>query len=807
MLVVNMMMKEFKACNFSIPFVTALFFMLFFASLPLSNAKDIGVDEDDPEPGEQIAKLRELLQVEDLEVPKLSGDLQLDGRLAESLWDQAASYEIKIETYPARLKPSPVETDVKIGIIGDKLLIGFIAHDPEPQKIQAPLRDRDSIEVDDYVGISIDPNGKLLNTFEFYVSARGVQADWVRNRVDDTRSRDWDADWKSSAHIGAYGYSVEMLIPLSEIGIPEVVPPQKRVVLFKRHYPRTVRHYLTAVTTRDVPQRESSHKKSLLIVPGITLLNDYSRDPAKTDDWDKEYKSEVHLDLGYRVLPSFGIRATFNPDFLEVEADLTDYNINDAFTPLDVEKRSFFLKNIENFGTPFDLVYTRNIVDPLAGINASGTIEEFTTGNFLVYDQDLSVIVPGNLSSGEVELDDQTTSGAFRYRYDFGPGTTAGIISTIRTDGGDYYNLVGGMDIFKRFTPANYLRAQWVYSGTQYSAAFNNELCEDSGACTDPDDTTGVPGESPFNEQVLRADPGRKYNDDAWQIRYKYDQRRGFFVARYLDVGDDFRGDLGYLTRVDYRLYSAGGGLNFYYGDDTGRQRFRPSFNLYRQDSQAGELLTESREIWLNYWGLYQTWLRLGYRNRDRTAKRFLQNTLEIEGNSRYFTEDQVEYRIETSLLKNFRFILAGKFGSQIDTDNYRLGDIVEVIPEIRWSPTTNIEIGLKNIYRQLDVDDGRLYTENYLGLNLLYHLHNGSFFRFTLIDDYLKRDPELYLFEDVDEIDRNITTELLFAWKPTQLNTFFIGAKSGAIDTDVLEDPAFDQASVYIKYKRSFRF
>ena len=317
-----------------------------------------------------------------------------------------------------------------------------------------------------------------------------------------------------------------------------------------------------------------------------------------------------------------------------------------------------------------------------------------------------------------------------------------------------------------------------------------------------------MPGLSPLNEQVLRSDPTRIYNDDAWQIRYKYDHLKGFFNARYTDVGADFRGDLGYLTRVDYRLYSLSGGLNHYFGaDEKVKSRLRPSLNFYRQDSQSGELINESREVWLNYWGLFQTWLRLGFRNRDRTAKRFLQNTLEIEGNSAYFTENQLEVRIETSTLKNFRFILAGKVGTQIDTDNYRLGDIVEIKPEIRWSPTTNIEIGLKNIYRQLDVDEGRLYTENYLALNLLYHLYNGSFFRFTLIDDYLKRNPELYLYEDVDELERDVTAELLFAWKPTQLNTFFIGAKSGAIDTDVLDSPSFDEASFYIKYKRSFRF
>lgn len=794
-----------------IPFRVILSIILLFCFTAMSSAANAEKleSEDENEVQDQIENLRELLQVEPLIIPDLEGTLNLDGVLDEAVWDQASSYEIKLETYPALLDPSPVHTTVKIGRMGDDLIIGFIAYDPEPSKIQAPLRDRDGIELDDYVGLSIDPTGRLLKTYEFYVNAQGVQGDWVRNRVDDTRARDWDADWKAAAKINTFGYSVEMVIPFTELEISVDMVPLKRIVLLKRHYPRAIRHHLTAITVKDVSPDQKPFNKSFLVVPEITLRNDHSRDPEEENpQWEKSYESEISLDLGYKITPSFGAWATINPNFLEVEADLTDFNINDPFTPLDVEKRPFFQRGIENLGTPFDLVYTRNIEDPIGGVNVSGSIENFTTGNFLIYDQELSVIVPGNLSSQRADLDTQSTSGAFRYRYDSSPGTATGIISTIRTDGGDYYNLVGGGDFYKKFKRHNELRLQWLYSGTQYSEQIANDVCEDSGACTDPENTTGVPGKTPLNEQVLRANPDEKYNDDALHLRYKYNRREGYLVARYLDVGEDFRADLGYQTRVDYRLYSLSGGLNHYLGvKDKGKVRFRPSLSFLRLENQEGELINESREIWFNHWGLFQNWFRIGFRNRDRTAKRFLQNTLEIDGNSKIFQENQLEYRFESSVFKNFRLLLSGKFGTQIDTDNYRLGDIIEFKPELRWSPTNRLEIGLKNIYRQLDVDEGRLFTENYLGLTLLYHLDKESFFRFTLIDDYLNRNPELYLYEDVDELDRTLITELLFAWKPTQLNTLFIGAKTGSIDNDVLDDPSLEEMSFYIKYKRVFRF
>lgn len=783
---------------------------LFWAFLLANSgfARDPSSEDDTNEAQDQIEDLRELLQVKDLRTPLIHGELVIDGRISEPAWEQAAEYEIVFETYPARLEPAPVKTRVFVGRHEDDLVFAFDAFDDEPEKIQAPLRDRDGIEIDDYVGVSIDPSGKLLETYEFYVNARGVQGDWVRNRIDDTRARDWDADWTSAATITDTGYQVEMRIPIAELEMPVDEETKKRFVLLKRHYPREVRHHLAAITVKEVLDRPLLPEKKIIAVPGITLLSEHGRDPEADGDWEQTNKSEVSLDVGYKPTPSFGVWATINPTFLEVEADLTDFGINDPFTPLDVEKRPFFLRGIENFGTPFDIVYTRNIEDPLGGANGSGSINKLTTGNFLVYDRETSLIVPGNLGSERVDLDHQSTSGAFRYRYDISPGSALGMISTVRTDGSDYNNLVGGLDYYLKFKVNNELRLQWLYSGTEYSEEIVDELCEEEGECYDPEDTIGLPGVTPLNEQVLRADPNETYLDDALHLRYKYNKREGYLTARYLDVGEDFRADLGYMTRVDYRLYSLSGGLNYYFGSkELGKRRLRPSLNYVRLDSQDGELLTESKEIWLNYWGLYQTWFRLGYRNRERTAKRFLQNTLDIEDNARYFTEDQLEYRIETSVFKNFRFILAGKFGTQIDTDNYRLGDIIEIKPEIRWNPTNQLHISIKNIYRQMDVDEGRLFTENYLGVTVIYHLDKESFFRLTVIDDYVDKNPDLYLFEDEQKLDRAINAEVLFAWKPTQLNTFFIGAKTGAIETDLLDQPEVDDMTFYIKYKRFFKF
>jgi hypothetical protein len=240
-------------------------------------ASEVSSEEDTNTTQDQIEDLRDLLQVKDLRTPEIIGELTFDGKIDEPAWKYAAEYEIVLETYPARLEPAPVKTLVRIGRYEDDIVIAFDAHDPEPDNIQAPFRDRDGIELDDYVGISIDPAGQLLKTYEFYVNARGVQGDWVRNRVDDTRSRDWDADWISAASFTDTGYQVEMRIPIAELEMPTDDSAVRRFVLFKRHYPRAIRHHLTAFTVRQVQKHQRYPAKQFLVVPGVTLLSEHER--------------------------------------------------------------------------------------------------------------------------------------------------------------------------------------------------------------------------------------------------------------------------------------------------------------------------------------------------------------------------------------------------------------------------------------------------------------------------------------------------------------------------------------------------
>ncbi|MDF3128807.1 carbohydrate binding family 9 domain-containing protein [Kiritimatiellaeota bacterium B1221] len=772
------------------------------------NLSILRADDDMDDTSSQEDGMEALLEkIPHIKVPRVEMEIKIDGKLDETAWLMAEKIDLKFESYPALMAAAPVKTHAQFLISDNNLYISFIAQDPDPDKIQAPLRDRDAIELDDYVGVALDPDGKRMRSYEFYVSASGVQADWVRNSVEDKRTREWDADWESASQKNETGYSVEMRIPLGTVDLPN--DATHRLMIIKRHYPREIRHYLTSVAMITPYQGETdTGNNQFKIIPAITLNPEWSRDIENGENYSREENFELGADLEYRFSPSWGMDLTINPNYLEVEADLTSTSINDPFTSLTPEKRPFFVKESDVFGTPYDLVYTRNIEDPGVGFQFGGSEGKWVTGNFLVHDRELSVIVPGNLGSERAELDVESTSGAFRVRHDRKNGESVGLMGTLRDAENGYHNYVAGADFLKKLGSYHTFRGQWLYSDTRYSEDFTEDLY-DPPDDLDPAEDTGIPGETGFSEQVLRADPGETISDDAWQLSYKYEPRAGYVTVLYRDAGEDFRGDLGYIPLTDYRQGILNAGVNKYFETGSaGVSRIRLSSNVYKMESQAGEEIMSGGELWFNYWGLYQSWFRLGYRNRDRVARRFNQQELSIDGNATPLNEEQWIVRVENALAKNVRFTIAGRFGSQIDTDNYRLGNLVELEPEIRWNINDRVELNIQNTYRTLDIADGQVFRENYLRLSMIYQLEKGSFLRLTLIDDYNTRNQNLYLYEEQDDEERDSSLELLFAIKPSQLNTFFMGLKTEFSEYDLENASGLrdDEFSIFLKYSRAFQ-
>jgi hypothetical protein len=180
---------------------------------------------------------------EDIDLPRIGGAITIDGVLDEDAWRGATQIELGFETQPGENIPARVKTVAYLMEDGTSLYVGFAASDPDPSKIRAYLRDRDTADNDDLVGIIIDTYNDGRRAFEFYANPLGVQMDLTN---DDTANRQntfefdysWDAIWDSAGRINADGYVVEMRIPLNQLRFPAVDGKQTWGVDLSRSYPR-----------------------------------------------------------------------------------------------------------------------------------------------------------------------------------------------------------------------------------------------------------------------------------------------------------------------------------------------------------------------------------------------------------------------------------------------------------------------------------------------------------------------------------------------------------------------------------------
>ena len=117
------------------------------------------------------------------QIPRSEGEVKVDGRLDEGLWNRAAVIALPYETRPAENTPAPVDTEALVFYDTSTLYVGFRAKDPDPKAIRAHLSDRDTAWNDDFVGIVIDTFNDERRAVEFFSTPLGVQMDLFNDDV------------------------------------------------------------------------------------------------------------------------------------------------------------------------------------------------------------------------------------------------------------------------------------------------------------------------------------------------------------------------------------------------------------------------------------------------------------------------------------------------------------------------------------------------------------------------------------------------------------------------------------------------
>jgi hypothetical protein len=485
-----------------------------------------------------------------------------------------------------------------------------------------------------------------------------------------------------------------------------------------------------------------SPARSIELNPTITssqsgVRKEFPNGSLQSDDPD----IEAGLTGQWGMTPNFTFSGTINPDFSQVEADAAQLAVNTQFALLFAEKRPFFLEGADIFETRFNAIYSRNIADPEWGLKLTGKAGKNALGAIVTQDRRTNFLIPAAEGSRLRSAEQENLSTVLRYRRDlYGAATrsaTGGLFFTSR-EGDGYHNRMLGGDILFRWRRTQAFRLELLGSSTQYPASIS------ASAQQSTSEITG---------HALRA-------------VYQHTSRDWMYYFLYRDVAADFRADLGFVPRADYR--EKGVALErAWYPAKSSWKHLRLGVQAADLDDQSGARLERSADFYAWAQGPRQSFIRADVIARDQRYRRELFDTSRVVLYGEFAAHPDIFLTAQASS------------GNQIDFANARQGEQFRFDPGVRWNVGRHLRLNLNHAYEGLDVDRGRLFIANLTELRATYQFNNRTFVRWIGQHLDVDRDPKLYANYETNLVDarsRDFFNQLLFSYKINPLTVLFLG-------------------------------
>lgn len=702
---------------------------------------------------------------EPLQIPRIDGGIVIDGHIDESVWSDAALVDLAYESQPGDNLPASVKTTVRIAYTTDALVLSFRAEDPDPSKIRAFLRDRDALYSDDFLGVVLDTFDDQRRAYEFFVNPLGVQADLIKEEATGNEDDSWDGLWTSAGRITAEGYEVEMRIPFATLRFKDTEDARRWGVSFLRIRPREHRFLYTSqriergnrcyLCTFDKVEGMVGVRqgRNLEITPSLTVINAEQRDAPNTPWRGTGTQIEPGLDVSWAPSPNFTLNGTLNPDFSQVETDQAQLDLNTSFALFFPEKRPFFLESADYFNTPLNVLHTRQIADPDAGLRITGRNGKQAYGAIAARDAVTQLLVPGVLGSSFRFLEQESDVLVGRYRYDLSKSTTLGAIGTYR-GGDDYSNALAGVD--GRWQQGIHtLRGQWLRSDSRYP-----------GPLGLPD--TAPQGGALFSHYNVGA---RNWSADLQHTR--------------IDPG--FRADLGFISQVGFRRSLVGGRRNWFgeEGASISRVSLRGDWDItHRHD---GQLLERELEAYLSVSAAREIEANIGGVTRERFW------------DGRLFDESFMTAFAQMTARPGLRLAVFLRAGDQLDLTASRMGRIRQFDPSLTADIGRGINLDLSYSHQRLQRDGGTAFEAQLLDARASWQFDPRQRLRLTVQGSDVERDQALYA-TPVDRRARDVGGQLLYSYKLNPRSAVFVGYSHGAFADDRIDTLFDSNRSVFLK-------
>lgn len=362
-----------------------------------------------------------------------------DGVVSEEEWKEAESFTINYEISPGNNTPSPHLTKAFITYSETDLYVGFIAF-ADMKNLRSSIRNRDEGYQDDNVLIGIDTyrDGRFMVTLGS--NPEGNQLDL---KFSSTGQYDisYNLNFESKASKHDNSYHVELKIPFSILQFKNAPELRWNILLYRSTYTENNRSQnlnfpidlnnpcLPCQTETSITLKNIKSKNRVNLLPyvygGLSGLQEnqvfaYGK-PIGTGGLSGLFDLNNVTSLEYAI----------NPDFSQVEADVSQITVNNTFAIFFQERRPYFNEGNDIIGTQLNNVYTRSINKPLLSTKVISQGEKQRMYWLTAYDEASPYLIAGENKSyfGEGTA---SFSNIFRYQRNYDEGNNIGFLTTNR---------------------------------------------------------------------------------------------------------------------------------------------------------------------------------------------------------------------------------------------------------------------------------------------------------------------------------------------------------------------------------------
>ena len=489
---------------------------------------------------------------QEIHVPKKISDtkIKIDGIIDPKEWEGAIKVELDNETEPGyNIKPI-VNTTGYILYSDYHVYLRFEAETKETVRASIRKRDDTGIFNDDIIGFDIDTYGDGRNNLFIGSNAYGSQVDVrVMNALQESSRYDmsFDLEYESAGSINGNSYSIEMKIPFSSLPFPNGKDQKWKFSFFRKYNDYQIsssksdrdNSCITCQFDDEILFENIKIDKKLDLIPYITsgIEGEYNKSKDNIDY--EKINSNIGISINAELSKSLSLELAINPDFSQVEADVTQIDVNSAFSLSYPEKRPFFNKgtDILKLNNP-DLqpFYSRSINDPAFALKLLNQGKKSRLFYLSSLDNNSPYLIAGRDRSyfGEGK---KSFVNVLRYQRLLKNGSKIGLISTSRAyNGGGYGNLFG-LDGLIQITNSIRLTFDLLKN---YNEEPNNDWI-------DSDDY--------FNEYSVRLD-GEKFNGNGMFVGLSRNTENWRTYLGYKYIDPEYRADVGFAVKNDRKWFT-----------------------------------------------------------------------------------------------------------------------------------------------------------------------------------------------------------------------------------------------------------